>query len=403
MFYQLTLMLFPMIAFCHVTLGIECFFQNGHAEKLKGKKIALVTNHTAIDSQLQLTADLFLKAPFKLAAIWAPEHGFTGIAYAGEHVNHSAFQNVPIYSLHGEKRRPSADLMKGIDVIVYDIQDIGIRSYTFATTLYYVMEAAAKRKIPIIVLDRPNPMGGIIVDGPMSTLRSFVGYLNIPYCHGMTIGELAKFFNSEYNIKCNLEVIAMKGWVRSMQFKDTHLTWIPTSPNIPGSDSPLFCATTGILGELGMVNIGIGFTLPFKIVGAPWIDAQNFAKALNEQKLEGVRFLPFYFRPFYGLYKAQDCQGVLIDITDAHQYRPLTTGYMIMGVLKSLYPTQFQQKLNALAPSRKTMFSNVNGNHDILQFLLKERFPAWKCMSYEQKEREAFLNKRAKYLIPTYN
>ena len=263
------------------------------------------------------------------------------------------------------------------------------------------MEAASQHKIPVIVLDRPNPMGGLLIDGPMLNpeMRSFVGYLNVPYCHGMTIGELATFFNSEYNIRCDLSVIQMEGWQRDMVFSATGLTWIPTSPNMPEPDTPIYCATTGILGELGIVNIGIGFTMPFKLVGAPWMDAEKFAQALNDPKLGGVRFLPFHFRPFYGLYKGQDCHGVQIDITNLHVYRPLSTQYMIIGMLKSLYPKVFNETLSKIPKLRKDLFCQVNGNKEMLEFLLKERFPAWKCMSFQQKERHNYIEKRKKYLL----
>ncbi len=398
--------LLPFFLFGEVTLGVDCFFHDGHAHLLKGKKVALVTNHTAIDRQMQLTAERFLDAPFILAAIWTPEHGFTGSAYANENVKNSQFKNkIPIVSLHGDIRRPKKEMFQGIDVIIYDIQDIGLRSYTYASTLYYVMEAASAQNVPVIVLDRPNPLGGKLVDGPMldPKMRSFIGHLNVPYCHGMTIGELATFYNKEYMIKCDLKVVTMQGWRRSMRFVDTHLSWIPTSPNMPESTTPLFCATTGVLGELGIVNIGIGYTLPFKIVGAPWIEAEKFAKTLTEQKLAGVRFIPFYFRPFYGLYKAEDCQGVLIDIIDLDTFEPLKTQYMIIGMLKTLYPKIFDQKLSALPSLRKELFCKVNGNTEILELLQKERFPAWKCMNFDEQKRKEFETKRKQYLFKSYD
>lgn len=406
MLLKLAAMVFPFLLFGSVTLGIDCFFRDGHAHLLKGKKIALVTNHTAIDSQMQLTAQRFLNAPFTLAAIWTPEHGLYGSSYAGENVQDTHFHNkIPVYSLHGDSRRPKKELFSGIDAIIYDIQDIGVRSYTFATTLYYVMEAASQNKVPIIVLDRPNPLGGSMIDGPMMCpkMRSFVGYLNVPYCHGMTIGELARLFNHEYAIKCDLKVVAMEGWKRHMRFKDTHLSWIPTSPNIPESDTPLYCATTGMLGELGMVNIGIGFTMPFKIVGAPWMDAEQFASSLNNQKMEGVRFSPFHFRPFYGLYKGENCQGVLIDIVDVDKFQPLKTQYMLIGMIKTLYPKIFEKKLAELPATRKEMFCKVNGNTEILNFLEKERYPAWQCITFDHQRRQTFLDTRKKYLCSAYN
>ena len=199
-------------------------------------------------------------------------------------------------------------MLKGIDLLIYDIQDIGSRSYTFLSTLLYVMEEAAKQQIKVMVLDRPNPINGIVMDGPMleEKWRSFLGYINVPYCHGMTIGELAQYFNGEYKIGCDLEVIPMKGWKRTMSFKDTHLPWVPTSPHVPEAETALVYPVTGILGELGIVNIGIGYTLPFKLIGAPWIQAEAFAEQLNQQQFPGVRFLPFYYRPFYGKFEGEN-------------------------------------------------------------------------------------------------
>ena len=200
-----------------------------------------------------------------LVCVFAPEHGLTGEEFAGGHVqNLKTERGVPVYSLHGDTRRPTKEMLKGLDVIVYDIQDIGCRSYTFASTLFFVMEEAAKKGIDLVVLDRPNPMGGKISDGPMldEKYRSFVGYVNVPYCHGMTIGELSRFFNDEYKVGCSLTVVPMRGWKRGMRFEETGLAWIPTSPNIPEPSSPFFYPATGILGELPLVTIGIGGPMP---------------------------------------------------------------------------------------------------------------------------------------------
>lgn len=240
-----------------------------------------------------------------------------------------------------------------------------------------------------------------MVDGPMlqEDSRSFVGYINVPYCHGMTIGELARFFNEEYRVKCQLRVIAMKGWKRSMTFQETGLVWIPTSPQIPEADTPFFYPTTGLLGGLTLVSIGVGYTLPFKVVGAPWIEANAFAQALNRQKLKGVKFLPFHFKPFFGIYKQQECQGVRIVITDPQNYRPVTVDYLIMGVLKSLYPHEVIHRLKALPDRKRKMFSNVNGNTVIWDLLLHEQYPGWKMASIDQDKRAAFLEKREKHLL----
>lgn len=387
-----------------VQLGVDVFFQDGQVHQLKGLKVGLITNHTGVDGRLHSTIDLFCEAAtdFKLIALFSPEHGVEGIAYAGEKVGHSKIgETLRVYSLHGKTRRPTEEMLEGIDTLVFDIQEIGSRSYTYASTLYYVMEEAAKGGIDVIVLDRPNPINGVMVDGPMlnENQRSFLGYVNVPYCHGMTIGELARLFNEEYQVGCNLKVISMKGWKREMSFQDTGLAWIPTSPQIPEVDSPLFYPSTGILGELDIVNIGVGYTLPFKLVGAPWINAKKFAAELNAQNLPGVKFIPFHYRPFFGTFKEEDCHGVKIEITDATIYRPVTVNYMILGILKTLYSELIERKLSHLSEAKKKMFCQVNGCSQILDILLNEKYVAWKLIEYQSEERKAFLETRKKYLL----
>ena len=386
-----------------IDLGIDVFFSEGHVQQLRGKSVAVITNQTGVDSQLRSLLELLQKAAndFKIVALFSPEHGLAGVAYAEENIQGRKEGQLVCYSLHGDHLRPTPEMLKGIDLILYDIQEIGCRSYTYATTLYYIMEEAAKREIEVVVLDRPNPLGGQMVDGPMlhDENRSFVGYINIPYCHGMTIGELARFFNTEYHVQCRLKVIPMKGWRREMTFKETGLVWIPTSPQIPEADTPFFYPTTGLMGGLGLVSIGVGYTLPFKVVGAPWIDAAVLAAALNRQKLKGVRFLPFHFKPFFGLYKQEECHGVQIVMTDPKGFRPVTIDYLIMGVLKSLYPHEVVQRLKALPEKKRKLFCNANGTSAIWELLLQEKYAGWKMVSVDQKERVAFLEKRAKYLL----
>lgn len=388
-----------------VELGVDRFFKEGYVQAIRGKKVGLVTNHTGVNSKMQSTITLIqeLSPEVELVALFAPEHGIHGQAYAADSLPHQGKNKwgVPVYSLHGSTRRPSAAMLKGIDLLIYDIQDIGCRTYTYTTTLFYIMEEAAKRHIPVIVLDRPNPINGLTVDGPMlnAKWRSFIGYLNVPYCHGMTIGELATFFNAIYQVGCDLQVIKMKGWKRWMDYSATGLHWIPTSPQIPEPDSPLFYATTGILGELGIVNIGVGYTLPFKVVGAPWIQAELLADELNQQKISGVFFMPLHYRPFYGLYKGEDCQGVLIMVTSPQVYRPLLTQYMIMGILKNLYPNEVKKRLLEVTDQKKSLFCKANGNEEMLQLLKEEKYAAWKLILFQKADREAFLEERKKHLM----
>jgi len=392
-----------------IMLGIDVLLTTEYQHLLKGKKIGLITNHTAVNAALISTIDVLenqsKKLGFTLTALFAPEHGMSGSKYAGVLIDHEK-QNeaTPLFNLHGKTNRPTKEMLDLVDLLIFDIQDIGSRSYTYMTTLFYAMEAAAKCGKRVIVLDRPNPMNGLTVDGPLmeEKWRSMVGYINVPYCHGMTIGELAYFFNEEYKIGCRLNVIPMKGWRRDMSFEDTGLVWIPTSPQIPEARTAWYYPTTGgILGELHFVSIGIGYTLPFKLVGAPWIDAERFSDELNKQNFPGVVFRPFHYQPFFGKFAKQECHGVLIVITDFKKYKPFDTQYLILGILKHLYPKKFQEAMETLAKN-KQMFCKINGGEEIYQIMEQERHFIWKLKAVGQKDREHFLNIRKKYLIPAY-
>lgn len=387
-----------------ISVGIDVLSGSKQLDILENKRVGLITNHTAINRRMESTVDV-ISSQVNLVALFAPEHGIYGLAHAAEKIESSKGKdNIPIHSLHGATRRPTSAMLKDIDVLIYDIQDIGSRSYTYITTLFYAMEEAAKHKIKVVVLDRPNPMGGLVVDGPMleKEWRSFVGYINIPYCHGMTVGELAHFFNKEYKINCDLTVVPMRGWTRDMTFHDTGLPWIPTSPHIPEDDTPFYYPSTGILGELQIVNIGIGYTLPFKLVGAPWIDADIFAKHLNKQNLPGVHFQPFHYKPFYGKFRGNDCHGIRIVITNPSIYKPVSTQYLIMGILKSLYPNKFKEALKKSA-NRKEMFCKVNGTEEVYQILTEKKYVGWALIALHEDKRHKFLKLRKKYLNPQYS
>jgi len=401
--------LFMAPASAKVMVGIDVLMTSEYDSLLRGKRVGLITNHTAVNGQMKSTISL-LKAHakskgFTFQALFAPEHGLTGDIHASESVGNSYdHENIPIYSLYGKTRRPTAEMLKDIDILVYDIQDIGSRSYTYSSTLFYAMEEAAKHHVPVVVLDRPNPINGVTVDGPLmeEKWRSIVGYISVPYCHGMTIGELAKFFNEEYGIHCELTVVPMKGWKRSMTFQDTGLSWIPTSPHIPEASTVYYYPITGILGELQVVNIGVGYTLPFKLVGAPWIKAEEFAAKLNGQKYPGVHFQPFYYQPFYGRFAHEPCQGVLIVVTNPQTFKPVATQYLIIGMLKSLYPGKFQKALADAHQQQKAMFCKVNGTEEVFRIIQESKYVVWKLREVHQKEREDFVAKRKKYLIPAY-
>jgi uncharacterized protein YbbC (DUF1343 family) len=402
--YKVFLFLFPLLSLhSNISLGIDAFLTEGNIKKYKGKKIGVITNHTAINRSGTLTIDRLLKEKnLTITKVFAPEHGFYGYLHAAKNVADTTYQKgLPILSLHGITRRPSKEMLKNVDVLIFDIQDIGIRPYTYTSTLFYCMEEAAKHNIELVVLDRPNPMGGDVFDGPMmeEDFRSFIGYINVPYCHGMTVCELALFFNKEYKIHCNLTACLMKGWNRKSSFYDTDLLWVPTSPNIPEADTPYYCATTGSIGELSIVNIGIGTAFPFKVIGAPWIDAKKLSHVLNGQGLPGVTFTPFYYKPLIGNMKDKICKGVKIHITDKHIYKPSKTGNMILGILKSLYPKEVNNKISHLKKGNISLFNKAMGSDKYLSILMKEDFPAFKLIEAEEKDHANFGQTRKKYLL----
>lgn len=394
--------------FGRIDVGIDRLFHPPYVTLVEGKKVGLITNQTGINGCLERTLDLFEKqheaGKLTLQCIFAPEHGLTGEEYAGDTVqNQKTDKGIPIFSLHGATRRPTKAMLKGLDVIVYDIQDIGCRSYTFASTLFYAMEEAAKNGIEVVVLDRPNPLGGRLVDGPMldEHFRSFVGYVNVSYCHGMTIGELARFFNEEYKIGCSLTVVPMKGWKRGMRFEQTGLSWIPTSPNIPEASTPFFYSATGILGELQVVSNGVWYSLPFKVVAAPWIDRKKFVQRLNQGCPEGVHFQETIIKPFAGKNSAKRCEGALIIITNWTLFNPVRVQYWVLDALKQMYPKQVRQALLGLG-GQLDLFNKICGSRAVYEILLKEAKPYAKLCALQSEERRAFLKLRQKYLNPLY-
>ncbi len=408
-FFHILLILFLYVTnLSAIEVGLDVVFHPPYAELLKGKKVGLITNQTAINRSLETSIQLFLREQdrknFELVALFAPEHGLYGDSHAGASVASSKTEEgIPIHSLHGATRRPTKEMLKGISLLVFDIQDVGARTYTYASTLYYAMEEAKKCNIPVVVLDRPNPINGLIVDGPMleSENRSFIGYINVPYCHGMTIGELAAFFNEEYKIGCKLHVVPMKGWKRWMNFEDTGLHWIPTSPNIPEPSSPCFYPMTGLLGDMRFVSIGVGYTLPFKVVGAPWINPNKFAASLNARKLPGVSFYPFRFQPISGSFTGKTCKGVLIKVTNRQRFLPVTTGYALLATLKEQYPKELAKAVKELR-AKPELFYKACGTQDVLEILEKEKQPFSKLTAIHAKERQKFLEVRKKYLNPDY-
>jgi uncharacterized protein YbbC (DUF1343 family) len=310
---------------------------------LKGKHIGLITNHTGVDSQDRRNIELFSKAPgVQLVALFSPEHGLAGRNNENVSSAKDPTTGLPVYSLYGETRRPTDEMLQGIDALVFDIQDAGVRFYTYTVTMAYCMEEAAKRNIAFFVLDRPNPMGGDIVEGPMldPDKTSFIAYYPTAVRYGLTIGELAQFFNAENHIGADLHVIAMKNWHRNYFFESTGIKWIPPSPALRTTKGAILYPGIEILQNAG-VSVGRGTQAPFEQFGAPWMNGDEVAAALNDRHLPGLHFVSQPFIPVGGPYSGEHCGGVGIRITERGAVRAMRMGLEIATVLQKLYPQQF--------------------------------------------------------------
>jgi uncharacterized protein YbbC (DUF1343 family)/CubicO group peptidase (beta-lactamase class C family) len=326
-----------------VLTGIDVL-ERDNFKPLAGMRIGLVTNHTGRNREGRQTIDVLNKAPgVKLVALFSPEHGIRGLVDDKFEDSKDDATGLPVYSLYSESRRPKPEQLKDLDALVYDIQDVGARFYTYISTLGNVMEEAARVKLPVFVLDRPNPIGGVDVEGPIadSDKLSFTSYHMIPTRHGLTIGELAQLFNKQRNIGADLRVIKMEGWRRSMWFDETNLTWVNPSPNMRSLTEATLYPGVGLL-ETTNVSVGRGTDTPFEVVGAPWIQGDRLAEYLNQRGIPAVRFVPLRFTPNASVFKDQQCGGVNIIITDRALFRPLVTGIEMALALRKLYPNDWQ-------------------------------------------------------------
>jgi uncharacterized protein YbbC (DUF1343 family) len=321
-----------------VRLGIDNIDQ--YLKIFAGKRVGLISNATGINSDYQSSIDV-LYAKTKLVALFSPEHGLRGAVKAGDDVNSQkdAKTGLPVFSLYGDTKKPKPEMLKGIDVLAFDIQDIGARSYTYIYTMAYAMQSAKENGKTFVVFDRPNPVGGVEVEGGLikSGYESFIGMYPIPIRHGLTVGELARLFNKEFKINCDLVVVPMTGWKRDMYYSDTGLPWVMTSPNIPTPDTALTYPATGIFGGTS-ISEGVGTTRPFDFVGAPGMNAEAFADSMNALKLPGVVFRPAYFRPQFGQYVGKECGGVQLHITDRRAFRPVRTGVTLLYTIQETNP-----------------------------------------------------------------
>ena len=352
--------------------GIEVLLDE-RIDLVRGKRVGLVTNPTGVDRELGSVVDRLVRHPqVQLVALFGPEHGVRGEAQAGEHVGASRDRatGLPVHSLYGEHREPTPQMLEGVDVLVFDIQDVGARFYTYPYTLAGILRAARRAGIPVVVLDRPNPVGGLRVEGPVlePEYASFVGMFPIPIRHGMTLGELARLFNDEFGIGAALHVVPVRGWSRAQAEPGQALAWVMPSPNMPTPDTALVYPGTALL-EGSNLSEGRGTTRPFEIVGAPFVDADALAARMNALQLPGVHFRPVRFTPTFSKYSGERCGGVQLHVSDRDAFMPVRTGLALLKVLHDDYPHQFRF-LEASAGEDTPFFDRLAGNAWIRQAIL---------------------------------
>ncbi|HKP72869.1 MAG TPA: exo-beta-N-acetylmuramidase NamZ domain-containing protein, partial [Pyrinomonadaceae bacterium] len=343
--------------------GVDVLERDGF-KQLVGMRVGLVTNHTGRDRRGRQTIDVLREAAnVKLVALFSPEHGIRGAADENIADTKDEKTGLPVYSLYGETRRPTPAQLKELDAVVFDIQDVGVRFYTYISTLGYVMEEAARARVPVYVLDRPNPIGGVEVEGAVGDpdKLTFTSYHTIPVRHGMTVGELARLFNDERKIGCDLRVVEMERWRRAMWFDATGQTWVNPSPNMRSLTQATLYPGVGLL-ETSNLSVGRGTDTPFELLGAPWIDGQRLASYLNERRIAGVRFVPVRFTPKSSVYAGEECGGVNLVVTDRAQFRAVYAGVEIAVALRRLYPADWKiERIDRLLVNSDTLARLTRG------------------------------------------
>ncbi len=382
-----------------VKLGNEMFVKNFSSE-LQGKSLGLVINHSSVLPPGKSLVQALLDKGQKIQAIFSPEHGFSGTVEAGTEVKDSRLKDIIIYSLYEENKKPTPEQTQGIDAFVYDIQDVGIRFYTYITTLKYVLEAAAEAQIPVYVLDRPNPTGGDIIEGPLMRpeYESFIGALPIPVRYGLTPGELAMMMKGEGWVprEVDLHVVRMKNWRRAYFWEDTGLPWIAPSPNIPSPETAIIYPASSLLGNLKL-NEGRGTPYPFLQFGAPWLDASALIKELNGGEQFGIELEAIYYTPrslpgkaLHPLYENKMCQGIRVRFLQKEKFFSLRFSYAIIKALKN------QQQYKFTAPPR---YLNMIFGNNLLSHYIEGKISYEKLISQVEEEEKQFRQMRLKYLL----
>lgn len=376
-----------------VFLGIDVLAGQQFAP-LKGKQVGLITNQTGVDSRNRSTVDLLAEAPgVNVIALFSPEHGIHGTQEHGQAIGDAIDWKgrFPVYSLYGATRQPTQEMLNAIDVLVFDMQDVGARFYTYLSTMGLAMEAAAKRRIPFMVLDRPNPLGGAIVEGQVldPRIRHFTAYYGVPVRHGLTAGELAQWYNKTANLQAKLQVIPMKGWKRDALWPETGLTFVPPSPNIQSPLAALLYSGMGMF-EATNVSVGRGTEAPFEHIGAPWMDGKALSSRLNELNLPGLQFAPTVFAPDKDLYEGRLCSGVRLIVTDSLQARPVDLFVHVACLLRELHPTNFELRWPEVA--------RVTGSQDFERLYQADK-PAADILDMFHKSAGQFDADRKGYLL----
>lgn len=386
----LLLLLAANICSAQVTLGVERLGEPAVQNLLAQKRIGLFTNQSGVDSKLTSSVEL-VKRNAALQAIFVPEHGLFGAVAAGDEVQSHDCAGIPVISLYGDTRRPTREMLDKIDAMLVDIQDVGIRHYTYFSSLAYIMEECAKHNKEVIILDRPNPLGGAM-EGPLlkKEYATFVGLYPLPLRHGLTIGEFARFINATQKLNCKLEVVRMKGWKRSMLWQDTGLPWVMTSPQIPTAETALLYGVTGVIGD-STLSVGIGTTKPFAFVGAPFAESSKVKAALDALEISGVAFRAASFTPRYGEYAGELVQGVEVYVLDTRKVNFAELQYKIYLALKKLYSEKVQSQKREYADGYK--MDIVLGESSLRECAdEKETFARWQqeCADFA-KEAQPYL------------
>jgi uncharacterized protein YbbC (DUF1343 family) len=384
-----------------VRLGFERLLDS-HA--LDGKRVGLVCNPASVDGELEHAADrLSARAPGQLAALFGPQHGFRSDVQENMIESGHArddLRRLPIYSLYSETREPTAEMLRGLDVLVIDLQDVGTRIYTYIHTMANCLRAARKHGVKAIVCDRPNPIGGIAVEGPMlaAGFESFVGLYPIPMRHGMTIGELARLFNQHFGIGADLEVVAMEGWRREMYHEATGLPWVLPSPNMPTVDTAVVYPGTVLL-EGTNVSEGRGTTKPFELVGAPWVAAERFAENMNRLELPGVRFRPAVFEPTFHKHAGASCGGCQIHVHDRAAFPAVLTGVALTAAFRAADPARFRWRDPPYEyEHEKLPFDILAGSSRLREEIERDRTARTIAVAW-QPDVEDFTRQRGRFLL----